>query len=211
MKNAGEFLRRFVWIALVCVLISSTAEAEAKPRLAVRAFDNKTDERSVPAAAITDMMTTELYKAGLFSLMEREKLDYIADEIRLGQSGLMDPSTAPELGKVKGAQYTMTGAVTVYHYNAKGGAVVVPGVGGGAAAKTAYVTLDIRVLDNTTGEVVYAAAEQGTAKREGAGLVAMFPGFAAGGASASYGGILAAATRDAVTKHAASIKQYDWE
>jgi curli biogenesis system outer membrane secretion channel CsgG len=174
--------------------------------LAVRAFENKTGER-VPASAITEMMTTELYNAGLFSLMERERLDVVADEIRLGQSGLMDSSTAPELGKIKGAQYTMTGAVTVYHYNAGGGAAVVPGVAGGALGKTAYVTLDIRIIDNTTGEIVYAAAEQGKAKREAAGLLTRFGGFASG----SYGGILASATRDAVIRHVEAMSEYDWE
>ena len=85
-------------------------------------------------------MTTELYEAGLFTLVEREKLHYVGEEIRLSQSGLMDESTAPELGKIKGVQYSMTGAVTEYHYKAAGGAVPIPGIGGvGGASNTAYV------------------------------------------------------------------------
>ncbi|MCL1941546.1 MAG: CsgG/HfaB family protein, partial [Synergistaceae bacterium] len=181
---------------------------KSRPRLSVRSFENKTDERDVPASAITEMMTTELYNSGIFSLMEREKLDLVADEIRLGQSGLMDESTAPELGKIKGAQYTMTGAVTMYYYNAKGAIVPIPGIigGVGAAGKTAYVTLDIRIIDTSTGEVVYAAAEQGKANREVGGLLTIYGGF--GGAS--YGGILAAATRDSVRKHVETMEEYDW-
>jgi curli biogenesis system outer membrane secretion channel CsgG len=206
MKNMEKLFARFALVLSLCVCVPLGAAAIGKPRLAVRAFKNKTDEK-VPASAVTEMMTTELYNAGLFSLMERERLDYVTDEILLGQSGLMDPSTAPEVGKIKGAQYTMTGAVTVYHYNAKGGVAVIPGVAGGAAGKTAYVTLDIRLIDTTTGEVVYAAAEQGKATREGGGLVTKFGGFATG----SYGGILATATRDAVMKHVAAMKQYEWE
>jgi curli biogenesis system outer membrane secretion channel CsgG len=199
---------RGILIVLLCfsVCFAAAVGAEAKPRLTVRAFENKTDEK-IPASAITEMMTTELYKSGLFSLMEREKLDYVADEIRLGQSGLMDSSTAPELGKVKGAQYTMTGAVTVYHYHAEGGVLIVPGIAGGAAARTAYVTLDIRVIDNETSEVVYAAAEQGKATRELAGGGVRFGGFA----TATYGGVLASATRNAVVKHVATMNEYDWE
>jgi curli biogenesis system outer membrane secretion channel CsgG len=173
----------------------------------VRAFENKTNEK-VPASAVTDMMTTELYDSGLFSLMERERLDYIADEIRLGQSGLVDSSTAPEIGKIQAAQYTMTGAVTQYRYNAGGGILPIPSIGGGGlGSKTALVVLDIRVIDNTTGAVVYAASESGRAKREIGGLVTKYGGFVSG----SYGGILAAATRDAVTKHVANMEQYDWE
>jgi curli biogenesis system outer membrane secretion channel CsgG len=195
---------RGILAVLLCFVLA--IGAEAKPRLAVRAFENKTEEK-VPASAITEMMTTELYKSGLFSLMERERLDYVAEEIRLGQSGLMDPSTVPELGKVKGAQYTMTGAVTVYHYHAEGGVLIIPGIAGGAAARTAYVTLDIRIIDNETGEVVYAAAEQGKATRELAGFGTRFGGFA----TATYGGVLASATRDTVMKHVATMEEYEWE
>ena len=174
-----------------------------KPRLSVRAFDNKTDNRNVPAAAITEMMTTELFDSGLFILVERERLNYVADEIALGQSGLMDPSTAPELGRVVGAQYSMTGAITVYYYNTSGGAVVIPGIAGGAASRTGYVTLDLRIIDNTTSEVVYARAETGRANREAQGLLTRFGGFARG----SHGGILATATRDAVIKHVKSMEE----
>ncbi|MDR1873865.1 MAG: CsgG/HfaB family protein [Synergistaceae bacterium] len=204
MKNTGRFRRQGVLALLLCVLFAG--EATAKPRLAIRAFENKTPEQ-VPASAITEMMTTELYNAGLFALMERERLDVVTDEIFLGQSGLVDSSTAPEFGKIRGAQYTLTGAVTVYHYRAGGGVVAIPGIAGGAAAKTAYVTLDIRVIDNTTSEVVYAAAEQGRATREAAGIVTRFGGFA----TASYGGILATATRDAVARHVTTMKEYGWE
>ena len=196
-----------VLLCLTVLLAVATQAQAARPRLSVRTFDNKTDG-NVPASAITEMMTTELFNSGLFSLMEREKLDLVADEIRLGQSGLMDESTAPELGKIKGAQYTMTGAVTLYYYNASGGAVPIPGIGGaGAAGKTGYVTLDIRVIDTSTGEVVYAAAEQGKASREVGGLITRYGGFATG----SYGGILASATRDSVQKHVKSMKGHYWD
>jgi curli biogenesis system outer membrane secretion channel CsgG len=203
MKTLKKHAERLL-IVLLCLL--AAVGAEAKPRLAVRAFENKTNEK-VPESAITEMMTTELYKSGLFSLMERERLDYVADEIRLGQSGLMDSSTAPEVGRIKGAQYTMTGAVTVYHYHAEGGVLVVPGIVGGAAARTAYVTLDIRIIDNETSEVVYAAAEQGKATRDVGGFGTRLGGFG----TVTYGGILASATRDAVIKHVATMNEYDWE
>jgi curli biogenesis system outer membrane secretion channel CsgG len=210
MENAKNiFSRRFPFLLLAALFLFA-AGAEARPRITVRAFENKTDSGSMraPARAITDMMTTELYDSGLFSLMERERLDYVADEILLGQSGLMDSATAPETGRVRGAQYTMTGAVTQYRYNAGGGVIPIPGAGGGVlASKTALVVLDIRMIDNTTSEVVYAASELGRAKREIGGLMTKYGGFASG----SFGGILAAAAREAVMKHVANMKRYDWE
>ena len=185
------------------------ASAEAKPTLAVRTFDNKTDSSSLnpPAQAITDMMTTELYNAGLFTLVERESLDLVAEELRLSQSGLMDMSTAPQIGNIKGARYQMTGAITVYYYKASGGAIVVPWLaGGGAASNTAYVQLDIRVIDSSTAEVVYAAQQMGTATREASGVLTRYGGFA----TASYGGILATATRECVINHAEQMKKISW-
>jgi curli biogenesis system outer membrane secretion channel CsgG len=210
MKNAGNIFSRCLLVLPLAAFFVFAAGAEAGPRIAVRTFENKTDSGSLraPAQAITDMMTTELYNSGLFSLMERERLDYIADEIRLGQSGLMDVETAPEVGRIQGAQYTMTGAVTQYRYNAGGGVIPIPGIGGGGlASKTALVVLDIRIIDNATSEVVYAASESGKAKREIGGLITKYGGFVSG----SSGGILAAATREAVMRHVASMKQYDWE
>ncbi|MCL2010287.1 MAG: CsgG/HfaB family protein [Synergistaceae bacterium] len=208
LKNAGKIFVYCAFVLLVCVF--GAFSSEGKPRLAVRTFDNKTDSGSLnaPAQAITDMMTTELYNSGLFNLLERERFDYIADEISLGQSGLMDPSTAPQMGRVQGAQYMMTGAVTQYRYNAGGGFLPIPGIGGGGlASRTALVTLDIRVIHSETGRVVYAAAESGTAKQEVGGLVTKYGGFASG----SYGGILAAAAREAVIRHISSLKGQYWE
>jgi len=201
--------KKIAFTLIVFLFCAMASAADAKPTLSVRAFDNKAGSGTrVPAQAVTDMMTTELYEAKVFNLVEREKLDYVAEEIRLGQSGLMDPATAPEVGKIKGARYTMTGAITVYHYNATGGAVYIPGIAGGAAAAwTAYVTLDIRVIDTATSEVVYAASEQGEAQREAGGILTAFGGFATG----SYGGILATATRDSVRKHASTMSEIEWQ
>ncbi|MBQ7196050.1 MAG: hypothetical protein IJS40_01430 [Synergistaceae bacterium] len=213
--------RKFLFVLLVVAILMSLscvayaakpkpqASFSARPRLTIRPFANKTNT-NVPVDAITDMFTTELGNAGIFNLLERERLDYIGDEIRLGQSGLMDQSTAPQVGRLKGSEYILTGAVTLYHYNVKGGAAGLRIIGGAAAAKTAYVTLDIRIIDNTTGELVYVNSEQGSSKREIGAAGAGYKGFFIGGAGGSYGGILAAATRDAVIKHVNEMNQYDW-
>jgi curli biogenesis system outer membrane secretion channel CsgG len=196
------------FIPFLAVFVISVCAADARPLLSVREFDNKAEGGTkAPAAAVTEMMTTELFNAGLFDLVEREKFDYIAEEINLAQSGLIDPETAPDAGKLKSARYIMTGAITVYHYNASGGVVYIPGIaGGGAGAKTAYVTLGIRVIDAKTGEIIYAASQQGEAKREASGILTGFGGFA----GVSYGGILATATRDSVMKHVAAMRQKSW-
>jgi curli biogenesis system outer membrane secretion channel CsgG len=194
--------------ALLVALALEVSCAEAKPRLAVKPFVDKTGECGEKvASAILDMLTNDLVEAGIFTMLERERMDDVMDEILLGDTGFMDSSTAPEIGKLKSAQYTLTGSITLFHYNAGGGVVYIPGIaGGGAAAKTAYVTLALRVIENETGEIVYSASQQGEAKREVSGLVTRFGGFA----SAAYGGILASAAQDSVSKHVERMKKVPW-
>ncbi len=202
-------MRKF--LAVSALVVCFAGSACAKPRLTVRAFEDRSEEGKAPAAAIMDMMVTELNKAGVFDLMERERLDFVADEINLGMSGLMDPSTAPKAGKVKGAQYSMTGAITVYYYSEKGSGFVVPILGFATQAKTAYVMIDLRIIDNSTGQIVYSGSELGQAKQVVKGAAAAYKGFFIGSYNRQTGGMLASATRDSVLKHVAAIKGRYWE
>lgn len=201
-------MRKFLAVLFVLCLVSS---ASALPRLAVRSFEDKSEDGKAPASAVMDMMVTELNKAGVFDLMERERLDYVADEIKLGQSGLMDMSTAPKVGRIKGAQYSMTGAITYYGYHEKGSGFAVPVLGFATQAKTGYVMLDIRIIDNSTGAIVYSDNQLGEAKQVMKGAAAAYKGFFIGSYNRTTGGILATATRDSVMKHVAAMKAIDWE
>ena len=201
----------FVSVVVVVLLLSMVAGAYALPRLAVRQFEDKSGDGKAPASAVMNMMVTELSKAKVFNLVEREGLNYIADEIALGQSGLMDPSTAPKVGKVKGAQYSMDGAITMYYYDETGKGILIPVIGGATQKKTAYVVLDIKIIDNSTSEIVYAESQVGSAKRAMKGAIGGYKGFYIGGYSKETGGILAEATRQAVAKHVSAIKAEEWE
>ena len=201
-------MKKFLALVFVLCLAGS---ASALPRLSVRTFDDRSEEGKAPAGAIMDMMVTELNKAGVFDLMERERLDYVAEEIRLGQSGLMDPSTAPAVGKIKGVQYTMTGAITLYYFHEKGRGFSLPIIGNTTKSNTAYVMLDIRIIDNATGQVVYTSAQLGEANQVSKGAPASYKDFFIGSYNRTTGGILAQATRNAVMKHVAAIKSIDWE
>lgn len=192
-------------IAAVMAVIILPSALFALPRLAVRKFENKTDNPAVPSSAITDMMISELGKTEIFSLIEREALNYAAEEIRLSQSGLVDPSTMIEAMKIKGAQYSMIGAVTMYFWHEKGGSQLFRSLTGGIPQeKTAYVMLDIRIIDNATGEVIYANNELGSAKRSASVS-------ASRGITRTYGGELEEAARKAVKKHVAEMSRYSQE
>ena len=203
-------MKKNLLILAIVLTATMTSASFAAPRLAVRAFEDRTQEQDAPASAIMDMMVTELDKSGVFDLVEREKFDYIAEELELSQSGLVDPSMVLEVGKIHSAQYTMTGAITVYFYNEKksGFSVI---IGSTVEAKTAYVNLDIRIIDNTTSKVIYSAVKQGQSKQLSKSSGLEFQEFFIGSKNKTYGGALALATRDAVMQHVSALKKRNWE
>ena len=76
-------------------------------------------------------------------------------------------------------------------------------------AKTAYVMIDLMIIDNVTGEIIYANNQYGEAKQVAKGAGASYKGFFIGGYSKKTGGILAEATRNAVIKHVSAIQALD--
>ncbi len=201
-------MRKIFLAALLLLCLMSSAHA--KPRLTVRTFDDRTEQHNAPSYAIMDMMVTELDKAGIFDLLERERLDLLQDEFQLAATGMLDPATAPKPGNVIGVQYTMTGAITMYYYDEKGKGLTISKVGGVTKRKTAYVVLDLRIFDQTS-KIVYSAVQAGTATRAMSGFFADYSGFSVGIYKKQEGGILAAAARDAIIKHVAEIQKAKWE
>ena len=59
---------------------------------------------------ITEMIITDLSKVKKLKVVERVKLQKLLDEINLGQSGIVDPATAPRVGRLLGASTLMNGS-----------------------------------------------------------------------------------------------------
>lgn len=191
--------RSFIFAASFLVIALCASGAQAAYTISVETFRNVTDKH-VPVGSIMEMMTTELVNSGLFRVVERARLDTIAREQRLSQSGLMDSSTAPSIGHLAGAQYIMTGAVTQYSTEGTGGGFV---IGGGKSqtgilggSKTGRVTINARIIDSTTGAIVYSGKAVGAATNTLGGLLNQYVGFGTG----RSGGLLAAASHKAVMK-----------
>jgi len=71
-------------------------------RLAILPFTYLDDSFSVEGRLLADELFMELAKSDKVELLEREKLAQIVQEHKLNEQGLMDPATAPELGKLAG-------------------------------------------------------------------------------------------------------------
>jgi curli biogenesis system outer membrane secretion channel CsgG len=173
MKYAS---RTIAALAVALLAIGATAPLAAqseKPRIAVLEFEAKADQqwyqwwRNSGAAAIQDVVVTELVKAGKFRVIERSQLEAILREKNLALSGDVDASTAVKAGKLLGVKYLLTGAVTEYGSDTAGGHIPsvggLPSLGGGRKKFTAAV--NARLIDVESGEIVWADEARDSAQK----------------------------------------------
>lgn len=125
---------------------------------------------------LTGILVTELLKAGRFVLVEREKLKAIIKEQELGMTGLVREETASKAGLLSGAQFMIKGSVTEFNDEAGGGGLTIGYRLGeiGGKTRTAYVGIDVRIVDNLTGQIYASYNASATARSSGGSLAARF-------------------------------------
>jgi len=143
---------------MVAILFTHSAQAE-KPSMAVLDFRNSTAAYwwgSNVGRDLAGMLTNELASGKKFQMIEREKLSSVLGEQDLAASGRVSGSKAAKMGKMVGAQYLVTATVSAFENNtaATGGGLSYKGVSLGGKKKTAYIAVDLRVVDSTSGEIV---------------------------------------------------------
>lgn len=158
--------RKIFWMAVclvLCLMVHlGTAEAEDVIRIGIMRFQNRAaDLTNDQAASITDIFTRMLASSRSIAIIERDQLAAIGREHKLNMSGLVDTGTAVEIGRIAGCQYMLLGAVTQFSKNVTDQKFVF-------IQETKYdasVTVDMRVVDVATSEVVLTLAETGSAVR----------------------------------------------
>ncbi|MBI4689374.1 MAG: curli production assembly protein CsgG [Nitrospirae bacterium] len=185
----------FISILAVVIIFGSVLTSEAaakKKKIAVLDFEFATiRDRWWPGdwnlgKGISDMVVTQLVKDGTFSVIERNKLDKVLSEQKLGASGLVDASTAAQIGKILGVQAVITGSVTQFSIDTEqfgigGIGKLFGGAGVGVSTTTAKVFIDARLIDTTTAEIVAVAEGKGEESKKGLKLAA--------GGNKGFGGI----------------------
>ena len=166
-------MKRFVFlVAMVsafALFIMPAHAAVGKVRVAVMNFANNSTWSywgDKLGEAANDEFTTQLQQSGKFTVIERAQLQSILAEQGLGASGAVAASTAPKIGKLLGVQLIFTGSIT--DFAIKGGSGGAFGLS--VSATKAKSTLDVRLIDTTTGEVVLTASGSGEKKVGGAGF-----------------------------------------
>ena len=147
----------------VCTVIVSQAAFAAKPVLGVAEFKN--EARGVywwgggVGWELSSMLSNELANTGEFRVVERNKL----------QSVINEQDLAAEIGMVTGAEYLVLGTVTAFESNtaSTGGGISISGISIGGKKREAYIAVDVRVVNSTTGELDFVRTVEARAKDSG--------------------------------------------
>lgn len=167
-----RFLRYLVVFVIVLVesflTFSATqaADIHSYPTVAVMQFGNKAitsqGMRAYEFDSASEYAIYQLLASGWFDLVDYEQLGNIAKMHEINMSGLVDQSTAVQLGKFAGAQFMVVGNVTglttktsglEYQHGNRGGA--------GVDVRTVIANVAIRIVDIETGRIVGAGLGKG--------------------------------------------------
>ena len=155
--------------------VKETEKTESKytaprRRIGVIAFDNKAPyaQQRIGDTA-TDILITELVKSGKFIVVERDKMDKIMDEQKLGQSGAIDPNTAAKVGKILGLNAIVTGSISQFGVKKEGKDFLVTQ----SKQQIVECTVDIRVVDTETGQVLLADSGKGVVRKASGKVLGM--------------------------------------
>ena len=153
-------------LALFALAGTACAAEVSKPVLAVLKFQDESGAMPLQGGAgraLSNMLATELAARDAFTVVERRKLAAILEEQDLAQSGRLKPGEGARIGELTGAQYLVMGTITAFEDNAE------TQTSGGMFRKSkvesvssgAYLAVDLRVVDTTTGQVSFARTVEG--------------------------------------------------
>jgi len=166
------------------------AEADRK-KVAVADFEDKSGYgREQVGRPSADILNTVLVDCEQFAVYERQQLSKALDELKLGQSGAIDPTTAARAGKMIGVDYVFYGVISKVGFRVEGTNVILYQ----EKKQVAEITVDCRMVHCETGRIVFAKQGDGLAKRTATGSLGM------GGRMSYDSGLFADALRAAIYK-----------
>jgi len=145
----------------------------------------------------SDILTTELFKTGAFIMVERAQLKQVLGEQALGQTGVVNPESAAQAGKVLGLNALVTGSISEFGVSTTGSDYGIYK----EKVQKAKCAVDVRVVDASTGQLLFADSGKGEFERKASEVL----GF---GQRAGYDETLGSeALRSAITKFMDNLVQ----
>ncbi|MBI3406029.1 MAG: curli production assembly protein CsgG [Acidobacteria bacterium] len=207
MSRLALFLAVFL-LAAAQVQAQAAPTAQRKKRVAVMDFEYGTVRSYVAGLfgsdidvgkGMADLLVKHLVKDGTYSVIERKMLDKILAEQNFSTSDRANPNSAAKIGKILGLDAMIVGSITQFGGDNKsrsigggGGGLGRFGIGGVKTSESkAIVTVDARIVDIDTAEILAVADGKGESKRSGTSLVGGgggWGGWGAGGVDFSSSG-----------------------
>jgi curli biogenesis system outer membrane secretion channel CsgG len=148
----------------------SKGMAGPKRRIGVVDFENKTTYgQNRLGTSASDILITELVKSNQFVVVERDRMNQIMQEQKLGMSGAIDPSTAAQVGKILGLNAIVTGSISQFGEETEGSEYLLTQ----SKAQVVKCTVDIRVVDVENGRILYADSGSGLARKHTGGVLGL--------------------------------------
>jgi len=233
MRKSQTFLTTAALLLAVTLLPlaaqGQNQSAPRKKRVAVIDFEYGTVRTAVAGLfgtdvdvgrGICDLLVKRLVQDGSYTVVERRMIDKILAEQNFSTSDRANPASAAQIGKILGLDAIIVGSITQFGAETKetkvggaGGGFGGFGIGGFGKKKTkAIVTLDARLIDVDTAEILAVADGKGESKRESTSLLGgggSWRGWGAGGVDFSSSDfeetILGEAIKGAVDQMSAGV------
>ncbi|MGC3981044.1 MAG: CsgG/HfaB family protein [Steroidobacteraceae bacterium] len=136
-------------------VLDKLAPKPLNQRAAVSIYEFRSQVSQVTETSATDMFMTALVRSHQFRVVERNRLNEgVAQEKRLNAAGQTTGDTAQK--SLRGAQYLFEGAVTEANaaVDADQGGINIGGLQLGGGKSKDVISVDVRILDADTGDVL---------------------------------------------------------
>ncbi len=161
-------------LVLAVLMGSLGGWASARPTVAVPDFKNEV--ANVPwwntsvGTQLADALANELMVSGGLQVVERQNLQAVLSEQEMAELGIVKPTEGSfGSGQMRRAEYLILGQVSAYEAdveireNENSQSFLGFGNREGVAEAKAYVAIDLRIVDSTTGSILGSTTVEGTA------------------------------------------------
>ena len=165
-----KYLAILMILSFISAFSISSGEA-AKKVVAVMPIESEYDETARKVAEIMEtQLTRALHDSSNYTVVERNQLSTAMKEIGFQMTGAVDPNKSIQVGKMLGVQYSVISKVSVAELaNNKDkiilGTLLGLGMGTGTTPHmekfVAKVAVDIKFIDNETGEIILMTQVKG--------------------------------------------------
>lgn len=174
-------------LVVVATLLLTAAEPRKK-RIAILDFEYGTVRSGVAALfgtdvdvgrGIADLVVKHLVQDGTYAVIDRKALELVLAEQNFSTSDRANPASAAQIGKILGVDAIIVGSITQFGAETKekkvggvGGTWSRIGLGGIGRKKTkAIVSVDARVINIDTAEILAVADGKGESSRSSTSLL----------------------------------------